>query len=91
MTFALRLTAILAFAALAGCGANDNDPGPGGVTVGEARALDEAAEMLEKRGRSPADENAEQAERLRRAQAQARTSGQPPEQAPRQVAASAPE
>ncbi len=32
--------------ALAGCG-NDNDPGPGGVTVGEARALDDAAEMLE--------------------------------------------
>ena len=31
---------------LAGCG-NDNDSGPGGVTVGEARALDEAAEMLE--------------------------------------------
>ena len=31
------------------CGAADNDPGPGGVTVGEARALDEAAEMLDKR------------------------------------------
>jgi len=40
------------------------------VTVGEAKALDEAAEMLEKRGRSPADANAEQAERLRQAQAQ---------------------
>ncbi len=32
---------------LMGCGPADNDPGPGGVTVGEARALDEAAEMLE--------------------------------------------
>jgi hypothetical protein len=32
---------------LAGCGPNDTDPGPGGVTVGEARALDEAAEMLD--------------------------------------------
>jgi hypothetical protein len=32
---------------LTGCGAGDNDPGPGGVTVGEARALDEAAEMLD--------------------------------------------
>jgi hypothetical protein len=32
---------------MAGCGANDNDPGPGGVTVGEARALDQAAEMLD--------------------------------------------
>lgn len=31
---------------LCACG-NDNDPGPGGVTVGEARALDEAAEMIE--------------------------------------------
>ena len=32
---------------LAGCGPNDTDPGPGGVTGGEARALDEAAEMLD--------------------------------------------
>ena len=31
----------------ASCGPGDNDPGPGGVTVGEARALDEAAEMLD--------------------------------------------
>jgi hypothetical protein len=37
----------LALVALAGCGKADNDPGPGGVTVGEARALDEAAAMLE--------------------------------------------
>jgi hypothetical protein len=34
---------------LAGCGPHDNDPGPGGATVGEARALDEAAAMLEER------------------------------------------
>lgn len=33
-------------ATLAGC-QQDTDPGPGGVTVGEARALDEAAEMLD--------------------------------------------
>ena len=32
---------------VAACGPSDNDPGPGGVTVGEARALDEAAEMIE--------------------------------------------
>ncbi len=32
---------------MASCGPNDTDPGPGGVTVGEARALDEAAEMLD--------------------------------------------
>ena len=41
------LASVAAALALAGCGASDNDPGPGGVTVGEARALDEAAEMLE--------------------------------------------
>ena len=33
--------------ALGGCGKGDNEPGPGGVTVGEAKALDEAAQMLE--------------------------------------------
>lgn len=85
MTLALRLFAMLSLVALAGCGANDNDPGPGGVTVGEAKALDEAAEMLEKRGRSPADENAEQAERMRQAQAQrqsAQAAGQTDTNAP---------
>lgn len=39
---------------LAACGKSDNAPGPGGVTIGEARSLDEAAEMLEKR-RLPAE------------------------------------
>jgi len=46
----LRLASILtALAALAltGCGKADNDAGPGGVSVGEAKALDEAAQMLE--------------------------------------------
>ena len=33
---------------LAACGKADSDAGPGGVTVGEARALDQAAEMLDK-------------------------------------------
>jgi hypothetical protein len=46
--------ALLAAAALAACGKSDNDRGPGGVTVGEARALDEAAQMLEQR-RIPAE------------------------------------
>ncbi|RDC58869.1 hypothetical protein HME9302_00044 [Alteripontixanthobacter maritimus] len=32
---------------VAACGPADTDPGEGGVTVGEARALDEAAEMVE--------------------------------------------
>ena len=38
---------------LAACGPQENDPGPGGVTVGEARALDEAAEMLDSRTEPP--------------------------------------
>lgn len=42
------LAAALTLAAtLGGCGPSDNDPGPGGVSVGEAQALDEAAEMIE--------------------------------------------
>jgi len=57
-TRASRACALLASAAaaltLAGCGAGDNEPGPGGVTVGEARALDEAAEMLDEQ-RLPAE------------------------------------
>lgn len=44
-----RVLALCTLAALAACGKGDHDPGPGGVTVGEARALDEAAEMLEQR------------------------------------------
>ena len=43
----------LVLTVLAACGPNDSDPGPGGVTVGEARALDEAAEMLEQRRLPP--------------------------------------
>ena len=34
---------LLAALALAACGTSDDDPGPGGVTKGEARQLDEAA------------------------------------------------
>ena len=34
---------------LAGCSRTDNEPGPGGVTVSEAKALDDAAKMLETR------------------------------------------
>ena len=34
-------------AMLSSCGPRDNDPGPGGVTVGEARALDQAAQMID--------------------------------------------
>lgn len=40
--------------ALAACSKQDNAPGPGGVSVGEAKALDEAAAMIEDQ-RLPAD------------------------------------
>jgi len=43
----IRTLSISAIFILAACGPADNEPGPGGVTVGEARALDEAAEMIE--------------------------------------------
>ena len=43
---------------LASCGPGANDPGPGGVTVDEAKALDDAAAMLDAR-RSPADGTAQ--------------------------------
>jgi hypothetical protein len=33
---------------LAACGQRDTDPGPGGVSVGEARALDQAAALLDR-------------------------------------------
>lgn len=38
---------------LAACGSRDNEPGPGGVTQGEAKALDEAATMLDARKPAP--------------------------------------
>jgi hypothetical protein len=43
----------LALLCLAGCGPKDTDAGPGGVSVGEARALDEAAAMLEQQRLPP--------------------------------------
>ena len=51
-TSAFPLTILLLL--LTSCGPGANDPGPGGVTVGEAKALDDAAAMLDAR-RSPAD------------------------------------
>ena len=41
----IRLAACAMLFALTGCGSND--PGPGGVTANEAKALDDAAEMVE--------------------------------------------
>ena len=42
-----KLVPLALLAALGACGGSDS--GPGGVTANEARALDEAAEMLEQR------------------------------------------
>jgi len=52
----IAVLVLLAAATLAGCGQNDTNPGPGDVTQGEARALDDAAEMLDER--KPTDDAA---------------------------------
>ena len=53
MARAARVAAGAALALLlAGCH-SDSDPGPGGVTRGDARALDEAAASLDSRVASP--------------------------------------
>jgi hypothetical protein len=44
---------VLAIFCLAACGKKDTDPGPGGVSVGEARALDDAASMLDQQRLPP--------------------------------------
>lgn len=51
--WATALPAILCACLLLGACQNDQDPGPGGVTVGEARALDEAAKMLDEQRLQP--------------------------------------
>lgn len=48
-----NISIILILAGLVACGPAQNDPGPGGVTVGEAKALDEAAKMLDERNVPP--------------------------------------
>jgi hypothetical protein len=47
-----KLLPVLALLVCA-CGQRDTDPGPGGVSVGEARALDEAAAMLDQQRLAP--------------------------------------
>ncbi|MBU1253183.1 MAG: hypothetical protein KKE69_02145 [Alphaproteobacteria bacterium] len=59
MRASFLLPALVLVPALTACGPSDNDPGPGGVTVGEARALDEAAAMIDER-QTPAEALAEQ-------------------------------
>lgn len=46
-------TALAMLVLTTGCSRTDNEPGPGGVTVSEAKALDDAAEMLESRDSAP--------------------------------------
>jgi hypothetical protein len=43
---------LAALIALSACSRTDNEPGEGGVTVGEAKALDAAAEKLEARDKA---------------------------------------
>ncbi len=49
----LRLAPLILL--LAACGDTRSAPGPGGVTIGEAKALDDAAMMLEERGKLEAE------------------------------------
>lgn len=50
------IAAAMALTLVAGCSRTDNEPGPGGVTVSEAKALDDAAAMLESRDNVPASD-----------------------------------
>ena len=52
----MAMLATMALMPAGGCSRTDNDPGPGGVTVSEAKALDAAAEMLESRDSAPGAE-----------------------------------
>ena len=49
------MRAAFALLLLAACSKPDNAEGPGGVTVGEARALDEAAQMIDSRALPASD------------------------------------
>jgi len=57
-----KIFSALLLTGLVACGPAPNDPGPGGVTVGEAKALDEAAEMLDERNTPPESIDREKAE-----------------------------
>ena len=60
---------------LAACGPGENDPGPGGVTVSEAEALDEAAAMIEARKLPPEALDNPSASAQERSEAAAQTPG----------------
>jgi hypothetical protein len=55
--FSIALCGLLALL-VAACGPADSDPGPGGVTAGDAKALDEAAQKLDERDQVAAKEMA---------------------------------
>lgn len=48
----MRALAVIALLALSAC-QSDSDPGPGEVTVGDARALNEAAQATDINGSEP--------------------------------------
>ncbi len=52
--------ALLLCLALTACGPADSDPGPGGVSVEDARALDEAAAKLDAESKAEAETPAQQ-------------------------------
>lgn len=54
MRLALLLMVASPMALVAACSDNSTEDGVGGMTASEARALNEAAEMLDKRPASPA-------------------------------------
>ncbi|WP_338424475.1 hypothetical protein [Sphingopyxis kveilinensis] len=56
--FGISAVALALLGSAAGCSRTDNEPGPGGVTVSEAKALDDAAAMLESRDNTPAPDPA---------------------------------
>jgi len=62
---ALWIAAAAATALITGCSRTDNEPGPGGVTVSEAKALDDAAAMLESRDTNPAAQPKKEAEKTK--------------------------
>lgn len=49
----ISVAALFALAALGGCLRHENDPGQGGLTIGENKELDEAAAMLDARPKAP--------------------------------------
>ena len=51
---------VILYLALAACGPAGNDPGPGGVSTEDARALDEAAAKLDAKSTNQSDKSPSQ-------------------------------